>query len=123
MTLRAWIITMRGRIREALVPELQVLRDRRAHELQALRIDVEKAQADAHEWQVIAIRASANGPPARRPLTDEEIKLAVLSDPIYGAALMSMMRDGVTVAQLREAVSGIARAIERTHKITGGNDE
>ena len=60
-------------------------------------------------------------PPTRRPLTDEEIKLAVLNDPIYGAALMSMMRDGVTVAQLREAVSGIARAIER--KITGGNDE
>ena len=26
MTLRAWIITLRGRIREALVPELQVLR-------------------------------------------------------------------------------------------------
>jgi hypothetical protein len=61
-------------------------------------------------------------PPARRPLTDDEIKLAVLSDPIYGAALMSMMRDGVTVAQLREAVSGIARAIERAHKI-GGNDD
>ena len=60
-------------------------------------------------------------PPTRRPLTNEEIKQAVLNDPIYGAALMSMMRDGVTVAQLREAVSGIARAIER--KITGGNDE
>lgn len=28
MTLRAYLITMRGRIREALVPELQVLRDR-----------------------------------------------------------------------------------------------
>jgi hypothetical protein len=28
MTLTAWIITMRGRIREALVPELQELRDR-----------------------------------------------------------------------------------------------
>ena len=60
-------------------------------------------------------------PPTRSPLTEEEIKQAVLKDPIYGAELMSMMRDGVTVAQLREAVSGIARAIER--KITGGNDE
>jgi hypothetical protein len=28
MTLRAWIITMRGRIRERLCPDLQVLRDR-----------------------------------------------------------------------------------------------
>jgi hypothetical protein len=28
MTLRAWIIEMRGRVREALCPELQVLRDR-----------------------------------------------------------------------------------------------
>ena len=28
MTLTAWIITLRGRIREALCPELQVLRDR-----------------------------------------------------------------------------------------------
>jgi hypothetical protein len=37
MTLRAWIITMRGRVREALCPELQVLRDRRAHDLQVLR--------------------------------------------------------------------------------------
>jgi malate synthase len=43
MTLRAWIITMRGRIREALCPELQVLRE----ENRDLR--------------------------ARRPLTDEEI--------------------------------------------------
>jgi len=66
MTLRAYLITLRGRIREALVPELQVLRDRRAHELQSLRIDVEKAEANAHEWQVIAIRASVNGRDARR---------------------------------------------------------
>lgn len=32
MTPRAWIITLRGRIREALCPELQVLRDRLAKE-------------------------------------------------------------------------------------------
>lgn len=32
MTLRAYLITLRGRIREALCPELQVLRDRLAHE-------------------------------------------------------------------------------------------
>ncbi len=43
MTLRAYLITMRGRIREALVPELQVLRDQNRD----LR--------------------------ARRPLTDQEI--------------------------------------------------
>ena len=35
MTLTAWIITLRGRIREALVPELQVLRDRLAKEVAA----------------------------------------------------------------------------------------
>ena len=72
-------------------------------------------------WMSDVWKPLYTAPPTRRPLTDEEIKLAVLNDPIYGAALMSMMRDGVTVAQLREAVSGIARAIER--KITGGNDE
>ena len=32
MTLRAYLITLRGRIREALVPELQELRDRLAKE-------------------------------------------------------------------------------------------
>lgn len=35
MTLRAWIITLRGRIRETLVPELQELRDRLAKEVAA----------------------------------------------------------------------------------------
>ena len=54
MTLRAWIITMRGRIREALCPELQVLRDRLAYEaafnnrLCQQLLDVE---AKAHEWK------------------------------------------------------------------------
>jgi hypothetical protein len=41
MTLRAWIITMRGRIREALCPELQVLRDQN----QSLRADYQQIVA------------------------------------------------------------------------------
>jgi len=62
MTLRAWIITMRGRVREALVPELQVLRDQN----RSLRADyqqivaqrnfcmarVEKAEAERDEARV-----------------------------------------------------------------------
>jgi hypothetical protein len=159
MTLRAYLITLRGRIREALCPELQMLRDRLAHAQDALddefdrghwqaerdwqqRVEPMRAEAQAYKEAyfklletVSKVKAMEPGcpvflatppqgnSPARRPLTDEEIKLAVLSDPIYGAALMSMMRDGVTVAQLREAVSGIARAIERAHGITGGNDD
>jgi hypothetical protein len=97
MTLRAYLITMRGRIREALVPELQVLRDRLAYEAafnNRLCQHCEKVEADARAWQAIAIaaieRADANHRDARRPLTDEEI-------------------------------CGIAG--ERAHKITGGNDE
>jgi len=49
-------------------------------------------------------------------LTEEEIKNAVLGDPFGGAALMSMMRDGVMVAELRQAVERIARAIEQALK-------
>jgi hypothetical protein len=45
-------------------------------------------------------------------LTDEEIKNAVLGDLFGGSALMSMMRDGVMVAELRQAIERIARAIE-----------
>jgi hypothetical protein len=45
-------------------------------------------------------------------LTEEEIKNAVLGDLFGGSALMSMMRDGVTVAELRQAVKRIARAVE-----------
>ncbi len=44
MTLRAWIITMRGRIREALVPELQVLRQRLAKA---------ESLAEKYKWQTI----------------------------------------------------------------------
>ncbi len=49
-------------------------------------------------------------------LTEEEIKNAVLGDPFGGAALMSMMRDGVVVAELRQAIDRIARAIEAALK-------
>lgn len=57
MTLRAYLITLRGRIREALVPELQELRDRHAHEF-ALngRLSMRAIQAEtrAKEWKAIA---------------------------------------------------------------------
>lgn len=56
-------------------------------------------------------------PPRRKPLTDEEIKEAVLDNPAYGAALMSMVSDDVTVVEFRQAINGIARAIETTHGI------
>jgi hypothetical protein len=53
-------------------------------------------------------------PPLRewRGLSEEEIKNAVLGDLFGGSALMSMMRDGVMVAELRQAIERIARAIE-----------
>jgi len=73
MTLRAYLITLRGRIREALVPELQVLRDRLAYEAAFNNRQCqhcETAEASAREWRAIADaaikRASANGPDARR---------------------------------------------------------
>ena len=50
MTLTAWIITLRGRIREALVPELQVLRNRLAGEAafnNRLCQRIEQAESDA----------------------------------------------------------------------------
>ncbi len=57
MTPRAWIITLRGRIREALCPELQVLRDRLAHEAtfnNRLCQNIEQANANAGQWRTIA---------------------------------------------------------------------
>ena len=50
MTLRAWIITMRGRIREALVPELQVLRDQN----RSLRADFQQIVAQRDYWMARA---------------------------------------------------------------------
>jgi hypothetical protein len=52
MTLRAWIITMRGRIREALVPELQVLRDQN----RSLRADCRQIVAQRDCWMARAER-------------------------------------------------------------------
>ena len=47
MTLHAWIITMRGRIREALCPELQELRDQNATLLENASIEVRRLRAEA----------------------------------------------------------------------------
>ena len=75
MTLRAYLITLRGRIREALVPELQELRDRATiAEQNALNGRTSaraiQAEAGAREWQAIADaavkRAGALAPDARR---------------------------------------------------------
>jgi hypothetical protein len=44
-------------------------------------------------------------------LTDEEIKTAVLGDPIGGAALMSLMRDDVRLQEVVQAIQRIARAV------------
>ena len=57
MTLRAYLITLRGRIREALVPELQELRDKLAHEStfnNRLCQGIEQANVNAGEWRAIA---------------------------------------------------------------------
>ena len=56
-------------------------------------------------------------PPQRKPLSEEEIKEAVLDDPIGGAVLLGLMRDEVTVTQLRQAINLIARATEAAHEI------
>jgi hypothetical protein len=57
--------------------------------------------------------------PQRKPLTDDEIKEAVLDDPFGGLALLSMMRDEVMIADVRQAINRIARAIEAAHGIKG----
>ena len=57
MTLTAYLITLRGRIREALVPELQELRDRLAHEAKdndQLYQRLQQAGVEARDWKAIA---------------------------------------------------------------------
>jgi len=103
MTLRAWIITMRGRIREALVPELQVLRDQHATLLENASIEVRRLRAEA-------LKLEAERDEARCPLTDEEI------DELPWCP---SFENPMTLA---EGLRHFARAIERAHKI-GGNDE
>ena len=57
-------------------------------------------------------------PPARKPLTDEEIKNALMVDP---APIYRLMTTGcITGAELNEIMKRVARAIERAHGI--GND-
>lgn len=62
-------------------------------------------------------------PPKREPLTDDEIKDAVLQHPVFGFALMSMVRDDVQVQTVVQAVNGIARAIEAAHGIKEKNHD
>lgn len=61
-----------------------------------------------------ALIAHINGEstPPRKPLTDEEIKDAVLKDQSFVFSLMSMLRDDVQVGALVQAINGFARAIE-----------
>ncbi len=58
MTLTAYLITLRGRIREALVPELQELRDRLAHEKELndqLSVRALPAETNTRYWMTIAV--------------------------------------------------------------------
>jgi hypothetical protein len=109
---------MRGRIREALCPELQALREGN----RLLRADVEEALSVANYWHAIAQegikRANVNGSPARRPLTDEEMH------NLYRRAGLEAYypRDGAVQYEYERRFDAYARAIERAHKI-GGNDE
>jgi uncharacterized small protein (DUF1192 family) len=70
---------MRGRVREALCPELQVLREGN----RLLRAEVEKAEADAKEWQAIAYapmkRASAR---SQEETMSEPIKLPPIPEHV-----------------------------------------
>ena len=59
-------------------------------------------------------------PPTRRPLTDEEI-LKTVGWEI--AEMYFKLTPGFPVAEARAETLKNARAIERAHKITGGNDE
>ena len=156
MTLRAWIITMRGRIREALCPELQVLRDELAYARTKLDIEFDNGRRQAErEWKqrLESMRAVAElykesyhgllkmiskakamepgcpvflatppqgSPPTRRPLTDEEILKAVGWET---AEMYFKLTPGFPVAEARAETLKNARAIERAHGITGGNDE
>jgi hypothetical protein len=52
MTLRAYLITLRGRIREALCPELQMLRDQN----RSLRADYQQIVAQRNYWMARAER-------------------------------------------------------------------
>jgi hypothetical protein len=58
MTLTAYLITLRGRIREALVPELQYLRDRLAREKELndqLSVRALPAETNTRYWMTIAV--------------------------------------------------------------------
>jgi len=144
MTLRAWIITMRGRIREALVPELQVLRDQN----RSLRADsqqivaqrnfcmarVEKAEAERDKARaaedgyrgllnmVSEVKAMEPGCPvflATPPQGNSPTRRPLTDEEIDKMWRKFASEEGFTTAQF---VRNFARAIERAHKI-GGNDE
>ena len=89
MTLTAYLITLRGRIREALVPELRDLRDRHAHEYRNLWARVERAEADAREMGRVA-----------------------------AAAIKRESKAQAETAKLRRQVAGLKRHLARYEKVS-----
>ena len=79
MTLRAWIITLRGRVREMLFPEFNELRDQLRIERAkngALSAQLRWTEAEAREWKAIANfaikRANEIGGQNDRPRSDAD---------------------------------------------------
>jgi hypothetical protein len=50
--------------------------------------------------------------PAWVSLTDEDIKTAIIDDPKYGFAFINLVRNGVTVDEVRTVINGLARVVE-----------
>jgi hypothetical protein len=143
MTLRAWIITMRGRAHEALCPELQVLRDQN----RSLRADYQQIVAQRNFCMARVEKAEAERDKARaaedgyRGLLNmvSEVKAMEPGCPVFLATppqgsparrpltdeeiddIWNRYCDEMGEASINDAYD-IARAIERAHKI-GGNDE
>ena len=145
MTLRAMFITMRGRIREALVPELQVLRDRLAHAQDALDDAFDRGRWQAErDWQqrvepitkeaqayreayfklletVSKVKAMEPGCPVflATPPQDSPTRRPLTDEEIDKLPWCPSYENPMTLA---EGLRYFARAVERAHKI-GGNDE
>lgn len=67
---------------------------------------------DSDGWKTAPLYTA---PPARKSLTDEEIKNALMVDP---APIYRLMTTGcITGAELNEIMKRVARAIERAHGI------
>jgi hypothetical protein len=141
MTLRAYLITMRGRIREALVPELQVLRDNHATLLDNASIEVRRLRAEALKLEaerdesrayreayfkllkmVSEVKAMEPGCPvflATPPQDSIDARRPLTDEEIDKLPWCPSYENPMTLA---EGLRYFARAIERAHKI-GGNDE